>query len=80
MFSKWYHDTIYCLPMSTIKRRIDQLWNMYKEGKKRLKEGRMNSEAVQCYTQLVHTKESLFDIAAKTDDRRITCEKEWGVK
>ena len=47
VFSKWYHDTIYCLPMSTIKRRVGDIWAIYREGSKRLQRDRMSSEAVK---------------------------------
>ena len=42
--------------------------------------GREGSSAVLQYKELVHNKDKLFDMSADTEQRKIECEREWGVK
>ena len=64
VYSKYFQDTIYCVPFETMVRRIKVLWGEFKEGKKRLAAGREKSEAVVKYKHLAKDKVTLFDISA----------------
>ena len=80
VYSKWWHDTVYCLTVEGIVWRITELYKQYKEGWKRLRAGRETSAAAMQYTQIVETRFHLFDIFPDDLDRRDHCEDDWGVK
>ena len=37
VYGKWYHDTVYCATPAFIGKRIGKEWNIFKEGKKRMR-------------------------------------------
>ena len=39
VYAKWYYDTVYCLSLSTIIRRVRDLWTIVTAAKKRWKRG-----------------------------------------
>ena len=81
VYSKYYHDTVYCLSVRSITRKIEALWKLINEGKKRSKEkGRQDTSVVKDYKKLFDTKHDLFDVYAEDDTRKKACEEEWGVK
>ena len=47
IYAKWFHDTVYCTPLSTIIDRLEKMWNVFKEGKMRFNAGRLDGKAVQ---------------------------------
>ena len=54
VYSKWYHDTVYCLSFMSMERKLGDLWKDFREGKKRLSDARgYNNKAVQKYKELV---------------------------
>ena len=54
VYSKWYHDTVYCLSFRSMERKLSDLWKDFREGKKRLSDARgYNNKAVQKYTEMV---------------------------
>ena len=38
--AKWFHDTVYCIPVNGIKRTLENVWMTFREGRKRLSAGR----------------------------------------
>ena len=46
LYTKWMHDTVYCISLPSIVKKVTKLWHEYKEGVRRLREGRENSAAV----------------------------------
>ena len=82
VFSKYFHDTIYCHSFETIVRRVDGLWKDYKEGSRRLNEGQDEKyvKATKAYKELVSNKDRLFDMATTDPNIIKICEEEWGVK
>ena len=42
VYTKWWHDTVYCISLRAVDKRVTKLWNEYKEGLKRLRAGREN--------------------------------------
>ena len=38
--AKWFHDTMYCIPVNGIKRTLENVWVTFREGRKRLSAGR----------------------------------------
>ena len=34
VYSKWYHDSIFCHSLSTIKRRVEGVWKVYSDYKR----------------------------------------------
>ena len=59
--SKYYHDTIYCMPSRAIYRKLENMMSIFKEGKSRLLEGRDTLKVVQEYKDLILDKDKLFD-------------------
>ena len=54
--SKYYHDTVYCIPLRTIERKVEKLMQTYRNGKARLLEGRENDQVVKEYKELILEK------------------------
>lgn len=80
VYSKWYHDTVYCITPVAILKCIEKEWNIFKEGKKRIRSGRLTGKAVDQYKQMRDRSHKLFDVAASTTERLKQCEAEFGVK
>ena len=80
VYTKWWHDTVYCVNFETTVKKVSKLWGEYKEGLKRLRAGRESSAAVARYKEIVAQKDQLFDIYAYEKEMRDRCEVEWGVK
>ena len=76
IYTKWWHDTVYCIHLNTVVYRVTNLWKDIKEGVKRMKAGRDTAAAVQCYKDIVQDK----DIFPKDKSRMDFCELDWGVK
>ena len=75
VYAKWYHDTVYCISLRSINRKLSGLWDIFREGRKREREkGRKPTEK---YKSLVLNAGQLFDI--HVDDNE-ACFREWGVK
>ena len=79
VYSKWYHDTVCCISMRSMERKLSELWKDFREGKKRLGGGRENCKAVDKYKNLVEAKDKLWDVYPPDEKRRRECEQEWGV-
>ena len=47
VYAKWFHDTIYCISLSTIVDRLEKMWNVFKEGNKRFNAGLLDGKAVK---------------------------------
>ena len=78
VYSKWYHDCIFCHSISTIKRRVDAAWKVYYDYKKRCKE---TGVAADKFRELKDKANKLFDVYADDKARQKVCEeKEFGVK
>ena len=61
VYSKWYHDTVYCLALNSVQDRIRKVWQTFREGRKRFRVGRKSGPAIEAYTALVQKKDTLFD-------------------
>ena len=80
VYAKYYHDTVFCVSLSSILRRLEGIWQQFSEGRKRYGQtGKEKSLAVKQYKELFHTKSELFDVFAHDHIRRQSLEKEWGV-
>ena len=81
IYAKYYHDTVYCVSLSTIVRKVDDLRKQVTEGKKRAGEkGKEGQKVVIEYKKLFDTKNMLFDVYAVKPDRQKALEEEWGVQ
>ena len=84
VYSKWWHDTVYCITMDGIVYKMTELYKQYKDGWLRLKQGRDKSVAAEKYKELVEKKNHLFDIFPSDpklgEKRREHCQLDWGVK
>ena len=78
VFAKWYHDTVYCISLRSIERKMTKLWGDFREGRKRWA-GKQQGKAIEKYQELVQKGDNLFDIYADDQDRRTVCKEEWGV-
>ena len=80
VYSKWFCDTVCCLSISTIERKLMELFSVFKEGRKRIQEkGKEDSPAVKKYRKLVDEKEKLFDVFQTDPKGRARIQAEWGV-
>ncbi|KAK5853411.1 hypothetical protein PBY51_007198 [Eleginops maclovinus] len=80
VYAKYYHDTVFCVSLSTIQRKVERIWKQFSEGRKRYGQtGKEDSLAVKQYKELFHTKSELFDVFAHDPLRRQSLEKEWCV-
>ena len=70
VYSKWYHDTVCCISMRSMERKLSELWKDFREGKKRLGGGRENCKAVDKYKNLVEAKDKLWDVYPPDEKRR----------
>ena len=57
VYSKWYHDTVYCLHLETVIHRMVKVWDIFREGRK-------TGSAIDAYKALVKKKDSLYDLSA----------------
>ena len=80
VYVKYFHDTVYCISKSAIRKRITKLWDIFKEGRKRWQEGNTEGKAINNYKELCQQAEKLYDVYATNEVRQKVCEKEWGVK
>ena len=80
IYTKWWHDTVYCITISGIVKKVTKLWKEYREGVKRMNAGRDTSTATQKYKDICRDKDKLFDVFANEKERKDQCELEWGVK
>ena len=79
VYSKWFHDTVYCVPFNTVLYKVEKLWEIFREGKKRLASGQ-GGKAVEKYKEkVVNLADNLFDIGAVTVVQINKCKDEWGV-
>ena len=70
-------DTVYCISLSRIVRRLTDLFKILNEGKKRLHEkGKENSPAVVKYKDMVANKDKLFDVFLEDKTARINQQEE----
>ena len=80
VFSKWYHDTVFCITFRSMERKLSDMWKDFREGKKRVATGGgENLKAVSKYKELVNNADKLWDVYAADHKRFKDCEKEWGV-
>ena len=77
--SKYYHDTVYCVPLRTIERNLEKLMQTYRNGKARLLEGRDEYKVVKEYKELIVEKDKLFDVSTSCLEQKQACLKLWGV-
>ena len=79
VYAKWFHDSIYCLHIRTIRRKIETLWNIFREGKRRHSEGRATGKAIDNYKILITDANKLFDVYETDQNRQSALKEEWGV-
>ena len=74
VYSKWYHDTVYCLSFRSMERKLADLWKDFREGKKRLAVGRGDSSKVVLkYKEMVDNADKLWDVFAADAKRFQEC-------
>ena len=83
VFCKHYHDTVFCLSVRQIQRKIEAGYQALKLGQKRINQGRESGPDVRKLKEMVEKKESLFEVfldPVKDKEKIKSCEGEWGVK
>ena len=43
IYAKWKHDTVYCIALEAVVKKVTKFWSIYKEGVMRLRAGREKS-------------------------------------
>ena len=71
VYSKWFHDSIYCHSLSTIKRRVEGIFKVVINYKK---QGRETGATAEKYRELSESADKLFDIYTEDKKRQQVCE------
>ena len=71
VYSKWYHDSIFCHWLSTIKRRVGEVWKVYSDCKRQRRE---TSTAPDKFRELRDKADKLFDVYTEDKTRPAVCE------
>ena len=79
VYAKYYHDTVYCMTLQGIIMKLDNIWSIFKEGRKRFNAGMKTGKAIDNYKELVDNADKLFDVGITTSDQKDQCKKSWGV-
>ena len=80
VYAKWFHDTIYCLTLQGIRKKMKKLWDVFREGRKRFQEGKNSGKAIEQYRKLSDAESELFDIYTDNEVRvKNLKEEEWRV-
>ena len=79
VYAKYYHDTVYCMTLQGIIKKLDNIWSIFKEGRKRFNAGMKTGKAIDNYKELVDNADKLFDVGITTSDQKDQCKKSWGV-
>ena len=77
VYAKWFHDTVYCITMPGVVKKLTKLWKTFREGKRRLNEG--EGKAVQEYKVMAAQADQLFDIGTSSSQQEEKCKEDWGV-
>ena len=83
VYCKHYHDTVCCLSVRQIQRKIEAGYEVLMTGKKRLNQGREASPDVRKMKEMILKKDSLFEVfldPIKDKEKIRGCEEKWGVK
>ena len=80
VYSKWFHDTVYCITLQAIRKKMRKMWDIFREGRKRYQEGKTSGKAIDQFTKLTSVSDDLFDIYTENNERIQTLkEREWKV-
>ena len=80
VLAKWFHDTVYCITLQGIRKKMKKMCDIFREGRKRYQEGKTKGKAIDQYTKWNHEIDQLFDIYTENRKRIKTLEeKEWKV-
>ena len=79
IFAKWYHDTVFCLSVNAIAKRLTKVWMEFRESRKRYGEGKQSGKAIEDLKQMVENADKLFDIGCSSPAQIAKCKEEWGV-
>ena len=55
VYAKWFHDTVYCITLQGIRKKMTKIWKIFREGNKRYREGKTSGKAIEEYTKLTKT-------------------------
>ena len=79
VYAKWYHDTVFCVSLSSIVRKLENVWKIFREGRKRFSSGREGGKALNDYRKIVEEADKLFDVGVSSPEQTARCKEEWGV-
>ena len=79
IYSKYRHDTVYCITERAIKKRVESDWTIFRVGKGRIKSGRTSGKEVDAYNNLCSKVDLLYDVSTDNPSRAEVLAKEWGV-
>ena len=63
VFAKYYHDTVCCLSLRGIEKRVEGIWDTFREGRRRVREGRTTGKAIDSYKEIASKIDALFDVS-----------------
>ena len=76
--AKWFHDNVYHKSLDSIVKMVRNVHSTYIEGKRRLGQGKLESEAYKQLVELYKKKRQLFDVFPQQQERIAKCQEEWG--
>ena len=78
VYCKWFHDTVYCLQLVSIVRKMKKIWDVFREGRKRFASSQAG-KAIEEYKKLVEDADKLFDVGAVTIEQKAKCKDDWNI-
>ena len=78
ILAKWFHDNVYHKSLDAIFKMVRKVHSTYIEGKRRLRQGKLESPAYKQLVELYEKKRQLFDVYPEQPARMAKCQEEWG--
>ena len=72
IYSKYHHDTVYCIGVRGIQKRPEKDWEIFKKGKRRFNAGRSTGCEIENYKKLTDKADKLYDVAATEKSQKFT--------
>ena len=79
IFAKYFHDTVFCISFESIVGRVEKAWKIFREGRRRFKEGREGQAVKEYKLKLADKAESLFDVGVTNSQQTERCQRDWGI-
>ena len=81
IYAKYYHDSVFCISIQGIRRKLKLDWEIFKQGRKRLQENRsVTSAPIAKYkSEILDKIDKLYDVGCPNPASREICQTLWGI-